>query len=383
MSSPEQFYEQLQQIFSNRNNQILEFEIIPPAFGSLLQDGNSIGIGKKPLAQAFIIARQKFFRGGSLAGDAGTEVGSAEAESGVRNGALGDRFSDDRAVATEVMLLFDCEYLTACNWRKRRLTALIESESSMGVPQEERDRHLIELLQTERTLMTTYLCSRLHRHTKSPTLWHHRFWVLNQLINIQYGNCTGNATIPEAMRCLLEDELNVVLRAAELHPRNYYAFSYMRQLHATLSRHLDKVGSLVGDDPTGGSSALARWMIDRCQRWCLAEPQDISGWTFLLYLLDAASSEDAQRNTVSRVLQFALHVGWEGESLWTFIGLAARKFPVLQTLQSFGLLESDIGNGKPSPKGAPIATPLLPKGWRAWSTRAKSLWSSHQVRGDA
>ncbi|KAL1872204.1 hypothetical protein Plec18167_006807 [Paecilomyces lecythidis] len=377
MSSAEQFYEQLQQIFSNRDNQVLEFEIVPPAFGSFLQDGNSIGIGKKPLAQAFIIARQKFFCRAS-----GTDVGPAEAEFGIQNGASGDRFTDDRAIATEIMLLFDCEHLTACNWRKRRIAALMEGKGSMNTSQKERNGRLIQLLQAERTLMATYLCSRLHRHTKSPTLWHHRFWVLNQLVQIQYGDSTGDARFRGAVRGLLEDELGVVLRAAELHPRNYYAFSYMRQLHVTLSQHLEKFGPAT-DDTNDCSSVLARWMIDRCQRWCLAEPQDISGWTFLLYILDAASSEEMQRDTVSKVLRFAIHVGWEGESLWTFIDLAARKFPILQTLQSFGLLENDIDDGISREGKTPTAALTIPKGWRSWSTRARALWSNNQVLENA
>ncbi|GAD95499.1 conserved hypothetical protein [Paecilomyces variotii No. 5] len=378
MSSAEQFYEQLQQIFSNRDNQVLEFEIVPPAFGSFLQDGNSIGIGKKPLAQAFIIARQKFFCQAS-----GAEVGRAGAESGVQNGASGDGFTDDCAIATEIMLLFDCEHLTACNWRKRRIAALMEGQSCMDTSQKERHARLIELLQTERTLMATYLCSRLHRHTKSPTLWHHRFWVVKQLVMIQYGDCARDVRIREAVRGLLEDEFEVVLRAAELHPRNYYAFSYMRQLHVTLSQHLEKF-ELVGDDTDDCPSVLARWMVDRCQRWCLTEPRDISGWTFLLYILDAASSEEMQRDTISKVVQFALHVGWEGESLWTFIDLAARKFPVLQTLQSFGLLGNDGDSGMLVPGGkTSTATFIFPKSWRSWSTRARTLWSRDQVREDA
>lgn len=374
MSSPEQSYEQLHQIFSNRKNQVLEFEIIPPAFGSLLQDGNCIGISKKTLAQAYIPARHRFFGGLVHSGDAGREVAPSRAGLGIQNGTSGERFTDDLAVATEIMLLFDCEYLTACNWRKRRIAALIGGERPASTSQEERDEYLVELLERERTLMATYLCSRLHRHTKSPTLWHHRFWIMNQIIKIQYCDSTANATTPEAARRLLEDELNVVLRAGELHPRNYYAFSYIRQLHVVLSRHLENSRGLIGDNSPPYLSVLAGWIVDRCQAWCLAEPRDISGWTFLFYLLDAAASEHTQRDAVGKVIRFALHVGWDGESLWTFIDLAARKFPVIETLQSFGLLEDDRVVSKPSSEGPLVTTSLSPQGWKSWFTRARALW---------
>ncbi|CAG8935302.1 unnamed protein product [Penicillium salamii] len=287
-------YHQLASVFTSRGNQVLEIEIIPSSLGSFLQDGNAVGTSKKTLVAAYTVARQLF-----------------------SNLQPGD-FS--HPAITEIMLLFDCEHLTACNWRKLRIKAATAASDSQ------------DLLQAELTLLTSYQCSPLHRHTKSPTLWHHRLWVLRQM----------QRRLPnwEALDCL-NSELEVVLRAGELHPRNYYAFSHMRQLSALLGTHWD---------PS---------TIDRVVDWCLANPRDISGWSFAVYVLDT-STRPSQVQALEKVIRFALGVRWEGESLWTFIAQSARQFGLEACLEKMLISEGHSS---------------MPDSWSTWLELARSHWA--------
>lgn len=296
MTTPEHAFQELVGVFSTRGNQILEIEIIPPSLGSpFLRDGRSVGITKKALVQAFTVARQLFIK--RLMPMSEDDFGASLQGKKIDSDGIPD------SVITEIMLLFDCEHLTACNWRKRRLLAALTLCPNAA-----------ELVETELTLMATYQCSPLQRHTKSPTLWSHRLWVLRQLFLIQPGS-------KEALLKLERAEFDIVLRAGELHPKNYYAFSYMRQLHSLLANTLADVR-----DRSGWTEKLARVLLNPVLDWCLANPKDISGWIFGKYLLDNVPELQVRADAISRVLRFARDVGWEGESLWTFIDQTARQY---------------------------------------------------------
>lgn len=303
MSNPEHAYQELAEVFTLRGNQVLEIEIIPSSLGSFLHDGNALGISKKTLVATYTVARQLFK----------------------------DLPPNDftQPAITEIMLLFDCEHLTACNWRKRRLTAATATESE-------------ELLQAELTLVTSYQCSPLHRHTKSPTLWHHRLWLLGHILRVR--------RTPSELLSILSTELDVVLRAGELHPRNYYAFSHIRQVSVLL---LEKGASW---DPS---------MIDRVIDWCLAHPRDISGWSFAVYILDS-STRQSQLSALEKVTQFALGVGWEGESLWTFIAQAATQFSLGHSVLSILI-----------PPGQTSDSSLVQSDskWSTWLGLARACWA--------
>lgn len=394
MSTPEQLYRGLAQIFSDRQNNVLEIEILLPEFSPLLHDGHAIGITKKALVQAFIVARNIFFD--SLAQKTGkddkvssTALPTVEEKTAQIAEPSGVANEDERvSVATEIMLLFDCEHLTACNWRKRRIAAaLVQSGNHAAASTmpgtKRREEKLVQLLETERSLMTTYLCSPLHRHTKSPTLWQHRLWVMSRLTEIQQRQQLDEQqprkSRLDAMRRILGAELSVALRAGEQHPKNYYAFSYMRQLHSVLSRTLEG-GSQdrAGEEPLSFFSELAGCLVDSTLTWCLAHPRDISGWMFLLYLLEASTIKHVQRNAVRKVVQFALDVGWEGESLWTFVDLATRKFDVEIDFwkEKSNLVDSSreerVVNGIVLPE----------KRWRIWVARAKTIWATDGHSGE-
>ncbi|KAL4957899.1 hypothetical protein BDW69DRAFT_180142 [Aspergillus filifer] len=334
-------FRDLSRIFTNRDGRVLEFEILPPAFGPFLEDGCSVGITKMGLVQAFVVARNIFFKSLKPQASSASERATSDlSESGPESQDADKKL----AIASEIILLFDCEHLTACNWRKRRLRALFDAKKET----------LIRELEIEVSLMTTYINSPLHRHTKSPTLWQHRQWVQTYLIRLLRPDF-------QAALDLFSGELSVALRAGELHPRNYYAFTYMRQIHHMLSK--------------SGGEECGNWRIHLVQAilgsivdWCLAHPADISGLMFLLYLLEVVPDTALRVDTVGKVVGFALDIGWEGESLWTFIELAIREFNPRESSEKpaeypwFILNESN----EPDKAGSP---------WKALLDKARVHWA--------
>ncbi|XHG00551.1 hypothetical protein AWENTII_003990 [Aspergillus wentii] len=363
MSTSDDVFQTLSEIFSTRNSQVLEIEILSPGFGPLLQDGRSIGITKKALVQAFAVARSIFF---DLIGDSlDTSPHDEKSRSRV----------DDLLVSSEILLLFDCEHLTACNWRKKRLAALIQDQDSSNGNSPGYE-NLIQILESELTLMTTYLCSPLHRHTKSPTLWQHRSWVLTQTIRAQDRSPMPNSTSQKEEQSiqgrspnqeLFTTELTVVLRAGELHPKNYYAFSYIRQLHRALS----EIGKETGDT----FELLAQSAIHPTVSWCLAHPRDISGWMFVVYLMEAVPDREIHNDIINKVIRFALDVGWEGESLWTFIDLAVKTFGAETAQEAFRTSTDTIPTTPIQPSEFETGKAISEKPWRIWLARARDYWA--------
>ncbi|CAI7677139.1 unnamed protein product [Penicillium palitans] len=343
MSNPKDAFQELVRIFSSRDNQVLEIEIIPPSLGAtFLQDGCSLGITKKALVQAFTVARQLFFDRLML---------MSEDDLQTTFPIDGQSRSADSAI-TEVMLLFDCEHLTACNWRKRRLqAAMAHYPGILNQPST-----ATELLEAELTLMSSYQCSPLHRHTKSPTLWHHRLWVVVHLLQRRHLSS-------EDLLKLQRTELDIVLRAGELHPKNYYAFSYMRQLDVLLAATVEKT--------TGKSmweTHSAQSVVERVVAWCLANPRDISGWSFCLNVLE----QQSRVNALERVVKFALNVGWEGESLWTFVDQASRQFGLESVVEDSMLLHCDQETRS---HGSQLAQDSRQKkSWQTWLAQARVYW---------
>ncbi|KAJ5757908.1 uncharacterized protein N7511_006602 [Penicillium nucicola] len=345
MSNPEHAFQELARIFSSRGNEVLEIEIIPPSLGAtFLQDGCSVGIAKKALVQAYTVARALFFKElKPMSENDFQEALVAKAQPANQDPAI-----------TEVMLLFDCEHLTACNWRKRRLCAAMAHSITQDLSSE--TTTTTELLEAELTLMSSYQCSPLHRHTKSPTLWHHRLWVLRHLLERR----TWNA---EAVLQLHQSELEVVLRAGELHPKNYYAFNYMRQLTALL------VKRMTVDLDWNVEATIS--VVDRTFEWCLANPRDISGWSFGIYELSCVSDHAVQAHALEKVLTFALSVGWEGESLWTFVHQAVKQFDLGSVADDMGL-HCPPGIASNSPPSS-----LHKQSWQTWLDQARVYWADN------
>src|SRR5208282_485866 len=133
-------------------------------------------------------------------------------------------------------------------------------------------------------MLDTLFMSSLNKHTKSPTLWAHRRWLTQRL----------PSPVPLQMErtCLSlglrqEREFSMVaLIAAEIHPRNYYAWGYLRWWIAknpTLLEgfnHCPVTQSSTNTTPFG----LPR-LINTILEWCLKHPSDTSGWSFLVWLI--------------------------------------------------------------------------------------------------
>lgn len=340
----EHFYGKLAAILASRKDQVVDVEILPPGFGPLLHDGTSIGITKKALIDAFVVAREKFFRPSAQADSLETKGKKASEE---------ERQATEREMlmATEIILLFDSEHLTACNWRKRRIVMLEKSPQLLV--------QYIAALEAERTFTTCLLRTTLYRHAKSPVLWQHRHWVMTKLLGMRIdplafmsssparGQSSLHSTSRKSMsRDLLHTELSVVLQAGEQHPKNYYAFTYIRQFlimlasrQAEYTRHhehdlpeVQSKAALLTTLPTEINpriiQALASFVINQTHSWCLAHSRDISGWMFLMYALELTVDDEVQHAVVDRTVRFAADVGWEGESLWIFVDLATAKFGI-------------------------------------------------------
>ncbi|RKF64183.1 putative protein prenylyltransferase [Erysiphe neolycopersici] len=277
-------YENITRALNSCSKQKLEIEILgknhvlPPG-EVLLQEGPFIAIPKARLLEAFIVARKIFFR-------YFRNCPSIQ-EVNLRN-------------ATSVMLLMDSENLTAANTRKRLLVSHLERAES---------KIKNDALNAELRWVDGYLTSHLHRHTKSPILWAHRKWVLEQSQFVMERN---NA---------LQDLKDIILISAQRHPRNYYAWSHMRWLHTC--HHLANTMKTEDSKPNFDSQSI----ISIVEDWCLKNPSDTSGLSFLSYcLISRPVPEDQAMPTFTKILRLAISFKWVHESIWGFLRtLAAYK----------------------------------------------------------
>lgn len=243
---------------------LLEIEILPKSHilepnTFLLQDQNALAISKFGLVQAFFEARKMF-----------------QCHHSSEEAILS---ANDLLAATSVMLLMDPEHLTAANARKR----LICSELVVA--------RQLELIRRDRFFVDSLLTSRLHRHTKSPTLWSHRRWLIQ--------TARGLGMQPD----VLEDLKRIVMIAGERHPKNYYGWCHARWLTglAPVDR-ADKIYDLVA----------------ATKSWCFRNHTDISGWSFLMSLLMKLGGR-ATRIVFEETIKLAISLQWRNESPWVFL----------------------------------------------------------------
>ncbi|KAK2000000.1 hypothetical protein LX36DRAFT_699265 [Colletotrichum falcatum] len=254
----------------------LEIEILSPshplgAAEHLLRDENAVAVPKLRIVQAFLFARQIFQK--RLAGEfVGIELLLA---------------------ATSVMLLMDPEHLTASNTRKHLLRDAISAGD---------DAH--ERLAREKWFVDSLLTSRLHRHTKSPTLWSHRRWLM--------GQCRL-AGFPVAVQ---QDIESIVMVAGERHPRNYYAWTHARWLTRTF---------LADAEPEELSS-----LIQSVKKWSFRHHVDVSGWSFLAHLMERLDGCGKQipLSVFEETLRLTESLRWCNESVWWFLRTVASR-PVI------------------------------------------------------
>lgn len=271
-SDPTAAYEAISKALTEHEGQqgeLLEFEILgkshplqPGTF--LLQDGNAIAVSKYGLVQAFFVARKILQR-------------HLSTESILS--------SDCLLAVTSVVLLMDPEHMTAANSRKRLAVAA-------GAASKDR---LLEAIERDRFFVDSLLTSRLHRHTKSPTLWSHRRWLIETAAR-------------HGVRHNVDESLEkVVMIAGQRHPRNYYAWCHARWLTNNM---------LGGQD--GQEDHILRELLEPTKRWCFRNHTDISGWSYLSFLL--AKLDAAESSAVfEEAAKLATSLQWTNESTWVFL----------------------------------------------------------------
>ncbi|KAK4181109.1 hypothetical protein QBC36DRAFT_129083 [Triangularia setosa] len=260
-------YEEVVKSLSLPDDGLLEIEILKefhfPEGQNVLKDNHAIAVSKPSLVQSFLLARGRL------------EWRRMEPF----------LWSEDEMFdATLVILLFDPEHLTATNTRKEIIQVQLERKSSNSS----------QILEREKRAIDSLLTSRLHRHTKSPVLWSHRRWLVTQYTKYH---------VPVDVA---GDIQSVVCVAGERHPRNYYAWCHARFLVNNNSGNIDR-GKL----------------LEVIQTWCARNHTDISGWSFLSFLLDLDKSllgSQAQNQAViSKVLERVDSLRLTNESAWVFL----------------------------------------------------------------
>ncbi|KAI0011701.1 hypothetical protein F4779DRAFT_626390 [Xylariaceae sp. FL0662B] len=263
---PNVVYDDISTLLTNLpDNELLEIEFLGKSHPlqpgvNFLRDGAAVALPKLRLVQAFFVARQILQK-------------HQERKPKMVN--------TETMAATAVVLLMDPEHLTAANVRKRAIVSTMEK----GKPDE-------LALRREKQFVDSLLTSRLHRHTKSPTLWSHRRWLL-QLFSVY-----GVSVDPE------RDITEIVMVAGIRHPRNYTAWHHARfLLHLRLQ--------------------LAEAIASRVKDFCLKNHQDVSGWSFLSYAIEAVTDGERRRQICSSLLAEILGTTdsfrWANESVWVFL----------------------------------------------------------------
>ncbi|KZF25710.1 hypothetical protein L228DRAFT_82163 [Xylona heveae TC161] len=321
-----------------------EFEILPsslvpaPADGHLpiIEDGPSFGISKQGLIRAFCFARTLFFQ--------------------ASNGLSPDPCKQhDYFQASSIILLFDPEHLTAANARKKRLFALKRHASKFGAlgnaQSQEEERPLKKAVHEELVFLESILTSPLHRHSKSPTLWYYRRWIYTQFYDIVWlwpastrkesltaFNETDEAT--NLASTIPMSELRLVMKAAERHPKNYYAWNYAREMIYLADTWRSATTTVFADS---NRSDLYITFCRSVQEWCLTHASDTSGWSFLLFLLrrgdrdvDYVSAVPLQ--LVQEVVDLTLNFKWEHEAVWCFLRSVLASSEILSVDQREQLL---------------------------------------------
>lgn len=114
------------------------------------------------------------------------------------------------------------------------------------------------------------------------------------------------------------------MKAGEQHPRNYYAWQYARELFKLVERDLD-VATRREQEPVVET-------LGRVKVWCLLHPRDISGWAFLVWLMERVrdagppdeegrgswKAEHEVRKVVWEVEEWIRKYEWVGASLEWF-----------------------------------------------------------------
>ena len=228
---------------------------------------------------------------------------------------------------TQIILLFDPTHLTAANTRKRLLRWLFEPSF---VPSAST---IDEVIRKELWLLDSLQTSPLARHTKSPVLWQHRRWLLEEFLewvmDVQRADVLGSKRMSILLapndnfggnpldkteilwRSLIEPELKVICSSGEQHKLNYHGWDFGRRLVDIMVDHSDERDL---DLPRLMSAS-----IDLVQDWCLLHLADTSGWTFFLWLVGQARDEGLMTRAFVNVGNLVVSYRYRQEPVWIFI----------------------------------------------------------------
>lgn len=314
--------------------QILELDILPSSFPSKLYSSPpSLALPKPLLASLFVTAHAEFFtyitsrkrvpsenkddRVHKRPGDGGSPTNNSF-ESG------GDSRYDAALSATRVLLLWDPNHITAANFRKKHLLSRAQS-IRVSIPDPHSTTYapaspatiFLFLLRSELSFLTSLVTSPLPKAPKASTLWAHRLWLLRSFHTdvltlfqqeqvdgrepeedahakledkaavvgnkvLQTGE-TASSSPKSVIQYLYTTELHIIMRASDRHPRNFYAWGYARALFIHLTTFQ------TSKYPTSAihilSLSLVLSVLTLTHSWCMTHPRDISGWTFLVFLI--------------------------------------------------------------------------------------------------
>lgn len=318
MSSPpsatqDDAYAQLIRALHPSPSAVLEIEILPSSFPPrILHESPAVGVPKSLLIPLYLQARETFF--GHVSSSHGSDPYRAALQ------------------ATAVMLLFDPNHLTAANFRKRHIQRFSSDRTVNGHCNDQGPRGLAEAVIYELRFLASLATSPLSKHAKSPTLWAQRLWIVRNFSQLATRVHATDEVIQtmimrHGIRGFWDGELMIVFKAGERHPRNYYAWQYARQLFSVV--HAEQPELMEGRN---WNRKMLRDSVGLVHAWCLMYPRDISGWAFLLFLLERLHNEcrdqvdkgmgheDEIRISTLKTKEFARKFEWKGESIEWFLG---------------------------------------------------------------
>ncbi|KAL8733361.1 MAG: hypothetical protein Q9166_002185 [cf. Caloplaca sp. 2 TL-2023] len=310
--SPSSDYEILLSLLHPSQPTVLEIEILPSSQPPhILSAPPALGIPKKILLQCFLHARKVFL----------SHTTNIPLSNGLASAWI------EAASATKVLTLWEPNWNSAWAFRRRNLIGLRESDEVSEASEWGKTR-LRQFVEADLAWVETLVTSPLDgKHAKSSWVWAHRLWIVKTFwreVVVENGG---------SLAALLMKEMEIVMVAGERHARNYYAWEYARQMTRTcmgsLTREMEEFRKLE-DEP------LDRRVWEQCTRmihqWCLMHPRDISGWSFLVFLMDRRSlfgglelgeASNAMKNTIRDIFQktfdFVEKYNWKGESIEWFL----------------------------------------------------------------
>jgi len=307
----EEAYTQLITALHPPHPSILEIDILPSTYPpQILFDPPALALPKFLLAKLFLLARRRFFDKHPPSLQTGNEG------------------YDARLKATSILLLFDPNHVTAANFRKQHIqhcSANRINACERHAADSAASHLLAQALSHELAFLTSLLTSPLNKHAKSSTLWAHRLWIFQHLPDVIMSMDDTKANASPTMQNIWTRELQIVMKAGERHPRNYYAWNYARQLICIVQSFVRSVGE------------YQELLIDtsgEVHRWCLMHPRDTSGWAFLGFWLEKVrdqvrkwehlrSSEGILEGEICRVARgtkaWVKKYDWKGESVEWFL----------------------------------------------------------------